>query len=164
MNLNLILSKIGISTQLTQDVSLIIFVALASFVYGMLMGKHRIMGFLVNTYISYAVVSVIPKIMLGDYSSKILVFLILLILLTLLNQRFFGISFYGSSYLWRVFSLSFLQIALLLSIIFSIMPKNEALGYISGNAYKFLVLGWAPLFWMAAPLVFLFLIYRKGTR
>ncbi|MCX6763902.1 MAG: hypothetical protein NTZ97_04210 [Candidatus Moranbacteria bacterium] len=164
MNLANILSQLGVSMQLTQDVSLIIFLALASFIFGMLLGRRRIMSVLVSIYIAYAIITVVPDKMLGDYFSEIIVFLILIVFLTLLNQRFFGVSFYGSSHLWRIFSLSFLQIVLVLSIIFSIMPKSAALGYVSGNTYQYLVSSWAPLIWMLAPLIFMFLIYRKGNR
>ena len=164
MNLNVILSKIGISTSLTQDFSLLIFMALASFIYGMLLGKHKLMTVLINIYVSFAVITVLPKEIVLDYNTKIIIFLIILVALTLMSRRFFDVSFSGagSSFLWKVFLVSFIQIGMVLSIIFSLMPKKEALVYISANAYDYLVSGWALLIWMALPLVFMFFFYRKN--
>ena len=164
MNLNLILSKIGISTQLTQDVTLIIFIALASFIYGMLLGRHRLMNLLANIYISFALVKVIPEALASGYVNKPIIFFALIIIFTLLSKRFFEVSLtgMGSNNLWRVFSMSFLQIALILSIAFSLIPQKDALGYISANAYNYLVVGWSPLVWMALPLIFVFFFHRRS--
>jgi len=164
MNFNLILSKLGISAQITQDVSLIIFTVLISFVYGMLLGKHKLMTVLVNIYISFAIITVIPANLIMNASTKILVFLSILVGLTIMSRRFFDITFSGagSAFIWRVFLISFLEIGLILSIILSLMTKKEALSYISSNAYYYLVTGWAPLIWMSLPLAFMFFVYRKG--
>lgn len=163
MNLSLLLSNLGLSLQMSQNVMLIIFVALISFVYGMLLGKHKLMTVLINIYVAFAVVSVIPKSVLLDYNQKILIFLGILVIMTILDKRFFDISFSGagSGFLFRVFSMSFLEIVLVLSIIFSYTPVKVALGYISSDAYAYLVTGWAPLIWMAAPLLYMFFIYKK---
>jgi hypothetical protein len=48
--------------------------------------------------------------------------------------------------------MSFLQGILLLSIAFSIIPEKIVLTYISSDAYKYLVGGWAPFIWMVLPL------------
>jgi len=166
MNPIIILSKLGVPTNLTQDIMLIIFAVLASFIYGTLIGRWRLMTVLVNLYVSFAVVTVIPKELISDYNTKLLIFFILLAGLTLLNRRFFDISFSGSgtNYMLRVFSMSFLEIALALSIVFSLVPKKVALGYISENAYTYLATGWAPLIWMLLPLIYMFFMYRKMHR
>lgn len=161
-----ILSNLGVPTNLTQDIMLLVFVVLASFIYGTLIGRWRLMTVLINIYTAFAVVTVIPAELTADYNLKLLIFFILLIGMTFLNKRFFDISFSGSgtNYMLRVFAMSFLEIALVLSIVFSLVPKKVALGYISFNAYTYLVAGWAPLVWMALPLVYMFLIYRKMHR
>jgi len=163
MNITLLFSKLGLSPQMSQNVMLIIFIALVSFVYGMLLGKHKLMTVLINIYVAFAVVSVIPKGFITDYNQKILIFLGILVVMTILDKRFFDISFSGagSGFLFRVFSMSFLEIVLVLSIIFSFTPAKIALGYISSDAYTYLVTGWAPLIWMAAPLAYMFFIYKK---
>jgi len=82
----------------------------------------------------------------------------------LMNKRFFDLSFSGagSSFLWRVFVISFMEISLILSIVLTIMPKKEALNFISGTAYGYLVSGWAPLIWVVLPLAFMFMVYKRN--
>jgi len=163
MNITLLLSKLGLSAAMSQNAMLLIFIALVSFVYGMLLGKHKLMTVLINIYVAFAVVSVIPKAMITDYNEKMLIFLGILVVMTILDKRFFDISFSGagSGFLFRVFSMSFLEIVLVLSIIFSYTPAKIALTYISSDAYKYLTTDWMPLVWMAAPLVYMFFIYKK---
>ena len=163
MNVTLLFSNLGLSSKSSQDIMLVLFVALVSFVYGMLIGKYRLMTVLINTYVSFAIISVVPHKIFPDYTMELLAFFIILILLTVFNKRFFDLSFTGSgsSFLWRVFSMSFLQIVLLLSITFSITPKKVALTYVSSTAYAYLTKGWSPLVWMALPLVYMYFIYKK---
>lgn len=164
MNITLLLSKIGLSQKLSQDVMLILFIALVSFVYGMLIGRSRIMTVLVNIYIAFAVVMVIPKEMALDATTRALVFLGLAAGLTVLSKKFFDLSFSGagSSFLWRIFSMSFLQVVLMLSIVLTIIPKKEALVYVSTSALGYLTAGWAPFVWMALPLIYMLFLYRKN--
>ncbi|MFA4817149.1 MAG: hypothetical protein WC608_00295 [Parcubacteria group bacterium] len=166
MNPITLLSSLGVPTNLTQDIMLLLFVALASFVYGTLIGRWRLMAALINIYVSFALITVIPADLIADYNMKLLIFFILLISLTVLSKRFFDISFSGSgaNYMLRVFAMSFLEIALVLSIVFSIVPKKAALGYVSANAYGYLVAGYAPLVWMVLPLAYMFFMYRKMRR
>lgn len=166
MNPITLLSNLGVPTNLTQDIMLLLFVALASFIYGTLIGRWRLMTVLINIYVAFAVVTVIPAEIVADYNLKLLIFFILLAGMTLLNKRFFDISFSGSgtNYMLRVFMMSFLEIVLVLSIAFSMVPKKVALGYISANAYTYLITGYAPLVWMALPLIYMFFLYRKMHR
>jgi len=143
---------------------LLLFVALVAFIYGMVLGKHKLMSVLVNVYVSFAVVSVIPEKIFKAENQKVLAFIVLLVILTFISRKIFDIAFAsgGSALIWRVFVVSFLQVALVLSIILSLIPKKEALVYVSSNAYNYLVIGWAPLFWMVIPLIVMFLLYRKS--
>jgi hypothetical protein len=163
VNLSLLLSKTGLSQELSQDIMLLLFVALVSFVYGMLLGRHKLMTVLINIYVAFAVVSVAPEMALPDFNAEIIAFLTIIVLMTILDKRFFDISISGAGtgFLFRVFSMSFLEIILVLSIIFSFTPAKIALEYISSDAYTYLVTDWAPLIWMAAPLVYMFFIYKK---
>ncbi len=163
MDLSALLLKIGISEQLTQDVSLILIILVASFLFGMLIGKHRIMAVLTSTYVSFALITVLPETLWPGDSYKFFTFLGILAILTFANKRFLDVYFSGSgsSFLWKVFFISFLEIMLVLSIGLSFLPAKEALGYVSANAYHYLVSGWAPIIWMVAPLVFMFFFGRK---
>jgi len=163
MNLTSILSKIGLSQKMSQDIILILFIALASFIYGMLIGRSRLMTVLVNVYVVFAIMVVVPASLLADYNTKIIAFLGLLIGLTFLNKGFFNVSFSGSGpgFFFRVFLMSFLQITLILSIVLSFLPVKVALEYVSKTAYGYLVPDWSMLVWMVAPLVFTFFIHKK---
>jgi len=163
MNLSALLLKIGISEQLTQDVSLVLIILLASFLFGMLVGRHRIMAVLTSTYVSFALISVTPISIWPNYSYKFFAFLGILAVLTLANRRFLDVYFSGtgSGFLGKIFFISFLEIILILSIGLSFLPVKEALGYVSSSAYSYLVLGWAKIVWMVAPLVFMFFFGRR---
>ncbi|MBU2028361.1 hypothetical protein KJ761_00505 [Patescibacteria group bacterium] len=163
MNLSTLLLKIGISQQLTQDVSLIVIIIIASFLFGMLVGKHRIMAVLISTYVSFALSSVLPETIWPSDNYKFLAFLGILALLTIANRRFLDVYFpgTGSSFLWKVFFMSFLEIMLILSIGLSFLPAKETLDYVSSTAYSCLVSGWAKIVWMVAPLVFMFFFGRR---
>jgi hypothetical protein len=163
MDLSTLLAKIGISQQLTQDVSLVLIILLASFLFSMLVERHRIMAVLIGTYVSFALISVIPEAIWPDYRYKFFAFLGILTILALANKRFLDVYFSGSgpSFFGKIFFISFLEIALVLSIGLSFLPDKEALGYVSANAYSYLVSGWAKMVWMTAPLVFMFFFGRR---
>lgn len=163
MDLSTLLFKIGISQQLTQDVSLVLIILLASFLFGMLVGRNRIMAVLISTYVSFALISVVPGTIWPDYSYKFFAFIGILAALTLANKRFLDVYFSGtgSSFLWKIFFISFLEVVLILSIGLSFLPAKEALSYVSQSAYGYLVLGWSKIFWMVAPLIFMFFFGRR---
>ena len=166
VNFSLFLSKLGLSQKLSQDVTLILIIALISFVYGMLLGKYKIMTVLINIYVSFTLISVIPKDFILDYNTKLILFFALVAGLTLVSKRFFDLSISGagSYFLMKVFLMSFFQVALVLSIIFSIVPKKIALDYVSLDAYGYLTADWMPFIWMALPLVYMFFIYKRFNR
>lgn len=163
MNLSSILPKLGLSAGMTQDFTLLIVLVLASFLFGIFIGRSRLISVLLNTYISVALVSVIPTAYLADYSNKVIVFLILVVGLTILGKRMFDLSISGagSGFMWRVFVMSFLEIILLISIILTLIPKKVALGYVSASSYGYLATDPMKLILMAAPLLFLFFIQKR---
>lgn len=166
MNLNSIFSQMGISASMTQDVTLLLAIVLVSFIFGMFVGRYRLVTVLINTYVAFAVLTVIPNDYLTDYTSVLLAFFALLVGLTLLGKKIFEISISGSGpdFLWRVFGVSFLEIVLLTSITLSMMPKKEALVYVSKTAYGYLASPNAQFLWMIAPLVGIFFIHKKLNR
>lgn len=166
MNLSLVFSKMGISPAVGQDVTLFLALLLLSFIFGMLIGRYKLITILINIYVSVAVLSVVPKEYVSDYSSELVLFFLLLVGLTLISKRLFEIyiSGSGSGFLWRVFAMSFLEVLFLMSVIFSIIPEKEALGYVSRNAYDLLASENARIFWMVSPMVFMFFIHKRLNR
>lgn len=166
MNLNSIFAQMGVSASMTQDVTLILALVLVSFIFGMLVGRSRLITVLINTYVSFAILTVIPKTYLTDYNSAILAFFVLLVVLTILGKKIFEISISGSGpdFLWRVFGVSFLEVLLLTSIMISLMPKKAALVYVSKTAYDYLAGPNFQLIWMVAPLLGILFIHKKLNR
>jgi len=166
MDLGTILSKIGLSQQLTQDVTLLLIIALASFIFGMFIGRYRLITILINIYVSFAVTMAVPAEYFSDYLYELIFFLAGVIVLTLISKRLFEIyiSGSGSGFLWRVFAMSFLEVIFLLSIVLSIVPKKVALGYVSPTAFEYLASPNARVFWMIAPMAFMFFIHKRLNR
>lgn len=166
MNLSQVFAQLGFSQKITLDLTLLFVIAFASFVFGMLIGRYRLITILINLYVAIAVLSVVSAKILPDYTNRLFLFFGIIVVLTILGKKMFEIPISGSGkgFLWRVFVMSFLEIMLALSMVLMIVPKKMALGYVSLSAYDYLVLDNAPLFWMLVPLIFMFLIHKKISR
>lgn len=166
MNLTTVLSKLGLSAGMSQDITLLLVVALLSFVYGMFIGRYKLITVLINIYVSVAVVDAVPLKYFSDYSAKLITFLIILVTLTIVSKRLFEIyiSGSGSGFLWRVFAMSFLEVMMLISVILSIIPEKVAFKYVSPDSYGYLASDTARLVWMVVPLVFMFVIHKRINR
>lgn len=166
MDIGLLLGKLGVSPALTQDISLLIVIALLSFVFGMFIGRYKLITILINIYVAFAITMVVPNKYFSDYLYELIFFLAGVIILTLISKRLFEIyiSGSGSGFLWRVFAMSFLEVVFLISIVVSIIPKKIVLGYISPTAYQYLASENARLAWMVIPLAFMFFIHKRLNR
>lgn len=166
MNLSQVFAELGFSQKITLDLTLFLVLAFVSFVFGMLIGRYRLVTVLINIYVAIAVTGAVSVKLLPDYSNRLILFFGIIVVLTILGKKMFEIPISGSGkgFLWRVFVMSFLEIMLVLSTTLAIFPKKIALGYVSPSAYDYLVLNNAPLFWMLLPLVFMFLIHKKISR
>lgn len=166
MDFNLIFSSIGISANLMQDIIFLAIIVLISFVFGMFIGRYRLVTVLINIYISLALLEAVPKNYLLSYSYNLLFFFVLLISLTLAGKKLFEIhiSGAGSGFLWRVFMTSFLEVMLLTSVTLTLLPKKIALSYVSRAIYYYLTSPIAYFFWLVVPLVFIIMIHKKLRR
>ncbi|PIP28487.1 MAG: hypothetical protein COX29_00935 [Candidatus Moranbacteria bacterium CG23_combo_of_CG06-09_8_20_14_all_35_22] len=161
MNPDLLLSRIGISQNFIQDATLLIVIILLTVVFAFLIGRGRLISVLVSFYISLALLNVFPKEYLKDYSYELGLFFILLILIAIFSKRIFGVYISSSEFMWRIFVVSFLEVVLFCSIVFSILPEKKALGYISQNAYGYLVSSPYNFLWLIAPIFFVYLIRKR---
>jgi hypothetical protein len=166
MNLTTLFSKFGISASVSQDVTLLLVIALVSFIFGMFIGRYKLITVLINIYVSIAIVAAVPREYLKDYTYELLLFFALLITLTIVSKRLFEIyiSGSGSGFLWRVFAMSFLEVMMLISITASIAPKSKALEFVSASSYQYLASDIARLIWLVIPLVFMFVIHKRINR
>lgn len=141
-------------------------IVFASFIFGMLIGRYKLVTVLINIYVAVALLSVLPEKLFSDYYYRLILFFAIIAGLTFLGKKMFEVPIFGSgkSFLWRVFAMSFLEVMLALSMALSIAPKKEALNYISLTSYNYFVSENALIFWMLAPLVFMFIIRKKVSR
>lgn len=161
MDFNLILSQLGIPANLTQDVVLLLVVTVVSLALGFLLGRAKLVSILLNTYISLALLMVVPGEYLTNYTQRLLFFLALIVILTLVSKRAFEIFISGRGYLWRVLVLSFLEVLMVLSVALSLVPSDAALAYVSLNAYTYLTLPIYHFVWLVLPLIFVLLIQKN---
>jgi hypothetical protein len=166
MNLSLLFSKLGIPISISQDITLLLVVIFVSFIFGMFIGRYKLISILINIYVSLAIISAVPEIYITDYTYRLLGFLILVILLTLVGKKLFEIhiSGAGTGFLWRVFAMSFLEVIMLISIVLTFIPKKIALDYVSPTSYDYLASENAHLIWLVAPLAFMFFIHKRLNR
>ncbi|HRZ95717.1 MAG TPA: hypothetical protein P5262_04105 [Candidatus Moranbacteria bacterium] len=166
MNLTLLLSKLGLSMNMSQDVTLLLVVVFVSFIFGMFIGRYKLISVLINIYISLAIINAVPEKYLSEYAYKLIGFLIIVVLLTLLGKKLFEIyiSGSGSGFLWRVFAMSFLEVVMLISISLSLVPKKIALEYVSPSSYGYLASENASFLWLVIPLIFMFVIHKRLNR
>ncbi len=149
-----------------QDLIFLTVIILVSFVFGILVGRFRLISVLINSYISLAILKAVPQGFLTTYMNSLIFFFAFFIALIIASKKLFEIRIYGSGsgFLWRVFSISFLEIMLLVSIVLTTVPKKVALAYVSKNVYQLVASPNAYFLWLIMPLVGLLLIRKKLSR
>ena len=163
MQLDKFFQNFGLASIAAELVTLVLMLLAFSAVFWLLIGRFRLHNFLINIYISMAILYVVPQdVMVFSKNASILIFLIFLVLLTLMNKYLFDIHQSGSGMaLWQVFLMSFLEVVLLLSIIFSFLPTKDVLKYISKNSLGYFVDPWWAFAWMVLPLAFLIFVKKR---
>ena len=146
------------------DMSLFFLFIGMSLVFGFIFGRWKLINILINVYIALAFVGVIPVAwFVASPYAKSGVFIILLIILTAIDNRLFDlhISSVGTDFFWRLFVTSILVTGMIVSVILSFLPKAVALGYISVTAYGYFASPMALIFWMVVPLLSLLFINNR---
>ncbi|EKE18812.1 MAG: hypothetical protein ACD_9C00225G0002 [uncultured bacterium] len=163
MQLDKLFSNFGLASSAAELVTLVLVLLVLSTLFWLLIGRFRLHNFLINMYISLAILQVVPKdVMDFSKNSSVLLFLIFVVLLTLLNRYLFDIHQSGSGLaLWQVFVMSFLEVVLLLSIIFSFLSAKDVTKYISKTSLGYFVDPWWSLAWMILPLAFLVFVKKR---
>lgn len=155
---------LGLSETLSGDFSFMILFFMLSFVFGMLIGRFRLINVLINIYIAIAVLTVMPKEILTPYSLAALFFFVAtVIILTMVDSHLFDIHISGSggSFFWRLFVMSFFEMGLIFSVFISFWDKTTLLKFISEDIYGIFASPYMKIFWMLSPLFVLFFINKK---
>ncbi len=163
MQLDKLFQTFGLTSSVAELTTLALVLLLASAIFWVLIGRFRLHNFLINMYISLAILYVIPPdLMSSSRHTPVLAFLIIVVLLTLLNKYLFDIHQQGSGLaLWQVFLMSFFEVVLLLSIIISALPIKDVSIYIAKDSLSYFIDPWWRLGWMVAPLAFLVFVRRR---
>jgi hypothetical protein len=155
----------------TWDLFIIIIFIIVSLLYGFSVGRDRLIVTLISTYMALAVVHVVPfsdiewtAHLFATSAWRVGMFLgIFIVLFFLLSQSALMNSIRRSDVRgswWQVILFGFLQIGLLISIIFSYLP-DPTLNHFSGAVQFYFVSDLAKLFWVCTPIVLLILIRQK---
>lgn len=123
------------------DLFIIVFFAVAVFIYGMSLGRDRNLLILLTIYISMALASSLPRLRLPKLGAvdlgrvldfKVAVFLFFFMVLFVMLSRsavLKGLAHVGSGSLTQVLLYSILHVGLLLSITMSLLPDNAQITF-----------------------------------
>lgn len=151
----------------TWDLFLIIFFIIAAFIYGISMGRDRIIVIMVGIYIALALVTNAPFINPGTgsqigfydfYVFKVTAFLTAFILLFIILSRSSLLKAFSSDDIsggiFQVLIFSILHVGLLISITLSFLPP-ESLDLFSDFTKNIFTNETARFLWLVAPIVFM---------
>ena len=132
--------------------------------FWVLIGRFRLHNALINFYISFAIVQVIPEVWMSFSNfSGIIFFAILVIFFTLIDRSLFDIHLPGSGLaIWQVIVLSILEAGLLVSLVINLVPDKIISPYFTERTFGYFSSPGAGLFWMVIPLLFLIYIDKKS--
>lgn len=151
-------------TTIAGDLSLVLLFVGVSLLAGFIFGRWKLVNILINVYIAVALVGIIPPFWLvWSVYAKAVIFLAILVLLTMFDERLFDIHMTsaGTDFFWRFFVTSFLVTGSVLSSTFNFLPRDLVLEWVSPNLYFYIASPWALLFWLVMPLLSLFFINTR---
>lgn len=160
----------------TWDLFIILFFVVAGFLYGLSLGRDRIVVILVSIYMALAVSSTAPYIgtlnaqvgvqnfFVFQISTFIFTFVALFFLLSrsaLLKTIATGDS---SGSWWQVLLFSILHVGLLVSITLSFLPANAAVDHLSPMTQKLFATDTAQFVWIIAPIILMVLLKTDNKK
>lgn len=137
------------------DIFVVIFSLVAVFLYGLSLGRDRLIVILVSIYITFAVIASAPVdwVFADDFTAKAVAFPILLVVIFFLLTRTSLASVFGrlaSGNLWQVFLFSVLHVGMIISLTIYFLPGSAIEGL--HPLTQFLFAGnIARLLWVTAP-------------
>ncbi len=155
------------------DLFIVLFFIVASLIYGVSLGRDRIIVILVSIYMSLSIVNYVPyvsefsaSISVNDaFALRVSVFIGIFILLFffLSHSALLKTLGHGAAQgaLWQVMIFSFLQVGLLISVTLSFFP-TELSNVLSGPTRAIFVSDQATTFWILAPVVAMALLGTFG--
>ena len=146
------------------DVFIILFFVVSSFVYGISLGRDRILVILVSIYMALAVVKYVPYIteftadlsINEGFALRVSVFLGMFVLLFFLLSQSALVKTFGhranQGRWWQVFVFSLLHAGLLISVTLSFFPTDVSV-WLSPLTKTLFISDPAKAFWVIVPIV-----------
>ncbi len=150
------------------DLFLVLFFLVGALLYGLSLGKDRIIAIMVSIYMAVAIIQVIPQDIV-DYALANNITLEMTAFVALFAILFFALSrsallnamsMKAQGSWWQVVALSFLHVGLLVSVVMSFLPP-EILGHFSQQTQDVFLTEWARFGWMVAPVAAMLLLGGK---
>ncbi|MGC9048770.1 MAG: hypothetical protein ACP5IX_00915 [Patescibacteria group bacterium] len=150
----------------TWDLFIFMFFVGAVLLFVFSLSRDKLLITLLSTYTTIALINSVSfleniyKDTLPFYLWKIIIFIVLLILFSILISRAIGLSQYTFGSIRQIVIFSILQVGLLMSIIFSFLPI-EFINYLSPLTKNIFVSNLGKTFWLILPIISLIFIRRK---
>lgn len=156
------------------DLFIILFFVIAGFLYGLSLGRDRVVVILISIYMALAVVNSAPFI--GNFQTsigldhffafRISTFLVVFILLFLLLSRsslLSSVTAESRGAWWQVLLFSFLHVGLLISITLSFLPPSAST-HLAPLTQKIFVQDIGRFIWIVAPIAALIVIKGGASK
>lgn len=151
------------------DLFIILFFIVAALLYGLSLGRDRVITILISVYMALAVVNFAPFI--GNFQAdvgvsqffvfRVSAFVVVFIALFFLMSRSALLATVaksdGAGAWWQVLLFSFLHVGLLVSITLSFLPPSAS-GHLAPLTQRLFVHENARFFWIIAPIIAMILI------
>lgn len=150
------------------DLFLVGFFVVGALLYGLSLGKDRIIAIMVSIYMALAVVAALPDFVLNikinnSYTLQVTAFLSVFIILFFLLSRqavLNSLSPNSSGKWWQTLIFSILHVGLLISVTLSFMPPQILEKFSSLTQYIF-TNEWTKFGWIIAPILAMIFIGRS---
>jgi len=163
MNINNLVSSLGLKGNAAGDVSFLVLFLLVSFAISFVLGRHRLLTSFLGIYTSFTIVTLAAFDFLKDAQNKVLFFIALAVAFVVLFQKVIrgSISGYGTVLLVKLFIGGILVVGLVLSVVLSWLPSKELADFITPSAKKFFEGDLSRFLWALGPLVYLAVVRKR---
>jgi len=167
-------------TRPTWDLFIILFFIVAAFLYGLSLGRDRIIVILVSIYTSIAIVEHAPLVNNEGFQNainnfvgqffvfQISAFIVLFILLFFVITRSALMKTIASSDTagpwWQVLLYSILHVGLIISVVLSYIPKESVEGVLAPLTQRVFTTDLAQNIWIIGPVLAMFIFRGTGLR
>ena len=163
MNLNNLISNLGLKGNIAGDISFLVLFLLVSLVVSFALGKHRILVSLLGVYAAYAVVNVANFEFARESNGKVFLFLAVLVGFILFFSKIIrgSVSGHGPMLVVKLVIGTAIVIGLSLSVVLSWYTPKELVDIITPGTRKFFTDDFWRFLWVIAPLVYLGIVRKR---